>query len=319
MYIGRLSMRRNIVIICIIIVVFIMTPGLIFDIFLDRDIENISKYKSLDGKRINVLNKDGIEIYKLAVEDFLPLTVAKQVAVSSDDEYIKLYTVLMRTYICEYMGDSEMIDTTSLALPYVTYEEMEDAWGGSFYANLGKYQKAAEATKCECIFCNNELIVPYFHEASSGKTRNGNESESLKEYEYLKSVDSDDKEAVGFSQKEKFEKNDFYKRLKDYRDTIILSEDNPLESVSIVERDSAGYVKTIQVGSTLLSGDEFMACFDLKSPQFLIDEEGKDIIITTSGIGNGYGLSLFGAKGMINQGKTYREILNYYYNMIEIR
>lgn len=311
-------MKNNVIYVCIVIAVFVCTPVILFDIFLNRDIEDISKYKTSDDRCIEVLNKDGDALYKLSVEEFLPLTVAKQIAVFEDEEYIKLYTVLMRTYILSCMGDDEKIDTASLALPYVTYDEMEEAWGGSFYDNFEKYENAVQKTSKICIVSDGKIVLPYFHEVSAGKTRNGSENEALKDLNYLKSVDSNDSESTEFINQYIFSSKEFYQKLKEYRDSIIISDENPLEVVSIVERDSAGYVKTIQVGSTLLSGDEFMACFCLKSSEFVIEEDGRDIIIRTTGVGNGYGLSLYGAKEMIKQGKTYNEVLNYYYNMIEL-
>ena len=38
----------------------------------------------------------------------------------------------------------------------------------------------------------------------------------------------------------------------------------------------------------------------------------------TKGLGHGYGLSIYGANEMAKEGKTYQEILSYYYSGIEI-
>ena len=40
--------------------------------------------------------------------------------------------------------------------------------------------------------------------------------------------------------------------------------------------------------------------------------------ITTKGFGHGLGMSQYGAQGMAQEGKTYREILKHYYTGIQI-
>ena len=60
-------MKNSIIYICIVIVAFVCTPVILFDIFLNRDIDDISKYKTSDDRCIAVLNKDGDTLYKLSV------------------------------------------------------------------------------------------------------------------------------------------------------------------------------------------------------------------------------------------------------------
>ena len=86
----------------------------------------------------------------------------------------------------------------------------------------------------------------------------------------------------------------------------------------MTEREESGYVKTIQVGNSSVSGEEFRKVFSLNSACFYIREIDGRVRIVTKGLGHGYGLSIYGANEMAKEGKTYQEILSYYYSGIEI-
>lgn len=51
----------------------------------------------------------------------------------------------------------------------------------------------------------------------------------------------------------------------------------------------------------------------LKSSCFQVRREGTDFVFSGSGLGHGVGLCQWGAKGMAEQGKDFREILGYYF------
>ena len=51
---------------------------------------------------------------------------------------------------------------------------------------------------------------------------------------------------------------------------------------------------------------------------FYIREIDGRVRIVTKGLGHGYGLSIYGANEMAKEGKTYQEILSYYYSGLEI-
>lgn len=90
------------------------------------------------------------------------------------------------------------------------------------------------------------------------------------------------------------------------------------EQVQIGERDAAGYVLSIKLGENEMTGEEFREKFELPSSYFSIQEEGKKIRIVTKGIGHGYGLSQNTAQKLAEEGKTYAEILNYFFQGTEL-
>ena len=96
-----------------------------------------------------------------------------------------------------------------------------------------------------------------------------------------------------------------------------LTAEDWVNTLVVTEREESGYVKTIQVGNSSVSGEEFRKAFSLNSACFYIREIDGRVRIVTKGLGHGYGLSIYGANEMAKEGKTYQEILSYYYSGIE--
>jgi stage II sporulation protein D len=57
----------------------------------------------------------------------------------------------------------------------------------------------------------------------------------------------------------------------------------------------------------------------LKSTWFDARRQGDRYVFDGRGFGHGVGLNQWGAHAMAQQGKTYREILNFYYTDVEIQ
>ena len=83
--------------------------------------------------------------------------------------------------------------------------------------------------------------------------------------------------------------------------------------LQIVEKDAAGYVKQIQIGVDLYSGEEVRCRLNLPSACFEYEIQNNKILFTCYGEGHGVGLSLYGANAMAESGKTWQEILLWYF------
>ena len=97
----------------------------------------------------------------------------------------------------------------------------------------------------------------------------------------------------------------------------ILGLDN-LNEIQILERNNSGRVEKVQIGNKIFSGVELRNMLGLRSTDFEIIKDNNIITITTKGYGHGVGMSQYGAKGMAEQGYSYREILNHYYTNVNI-
>jgi stage II sporulation protein D len=57
---------------------------------------------------------------------------------------------------------------------------------------------------------------------------------------------------------------------------------------------------------------------NLKSTLFDVTDDGDGLVFEGRGAGHGVGLCQWGAKGMAEEGKSYRDILGFYYPGAEI-
>ena len=75
----------------------------------------------------------------------------------------------------------------------------------------------------------------------------------------------------------------------------------------------AGYVRSVVVCGTEVSGTKLRAALGLRSACFAIAYANGVFTITTYGYGHGVGLSQYGAKAMAEAGSSWQQILQHYY------
>ena len=145
--------------------------------------------------------------------------------------------------------------------------------------NYGIYQEAAQAAGEILTWKNEARCVPY-HQVSSGHTRSGEEVLHDSSYGYLVSVESFlDRNAEDFLQTFEYPE-DFQK------------------NISIVSKDSSGYVMEVRVGEELMSGEELRRQLELPSSSFSVKKTNGKLRILCKGTGHGLGLSQYGASVM---------------------
>ncbi|MFP3156134.1 SpoIID/LytB domain-containing protein [Lachnospiraceae bacterium ZAX-1] len=203
--------------------------------------------------------------------------------------------------------------------------ELLDLWGkDGFTENYQTLVEAIESTKGQTIMFQQEYIDAAFHAVSAGKTRSAKEALGREELSYLDIVESfDDIPSVEFLKVVFYEKPEFIAKILKKWDNEDIKEvedtqENLMEKIKIVERDSAEYVTQIQIGSEIGTGEEFRDAFGLNSSCFYIAEVEGSIRIVTKGLGHGLGLSQYGGNQLAKSGKKYEEILQYYYKNIDI-
>lgn len=252
-------------------------------------------------------------ISRMDLDEYLIGAVAAAADASYEDEMLKAQAVIARTYAMNILGARKSIDAHELNLAYLSPEAMKGMLGDSYEQVHGRISSAVLSTSGECLYYSGRLISPLFFKCSSGRTRSA-EDVFGSPVPYLISVDSGaDKDAPGFTAEQSFSLEAFISSMQKYDRNFFASAESLPSSVQIVEKDGAGYVKTIQVGNLSLSGDDLRYLLGLNSACFTVRINGSQIIFTTSGAGHGVGLSQYGANSMAQSGKNYKEILSYYY------
>lgn len=308
---------KNILFKTTIIVAFCLLFPTALTLFINGKEKSSLPQSQNSGRTIIVKTKS--QTYKMDMEEFIPCILANQLNVNCPTEAIKSQAVILRTYILYHMDDNTTINADKLNLSYTLYDDLKNIVGEDFSTYYTTLKNAVAETDGETIKYNDELIIPYFHSISAGKTRNGQEALGSSEYPYLISKEcADDTSSQDYLTITYMEKADFINILKEHRNDIQLNEENPLENTQVLSRCSAGYVSSIQIGDNTFTGDEIQMYFSLKSPFFEFENFEDQIRIICKGNGHGLGLSIFGATKMAEKGSTYKDILSYYYTDVTI-
>ena len=163
------------------------------------------------------------------------------------------------------------------------------------------YEDAVENTEGKVLLVDGKLdLVPY-HEISGGTTRDGETVFGNSEYKYLKSVDSS------------ADKNS-----PDYFSSTYISERQLPKELEIKERDSAGYVLSLQADDKILEGEMFALGMGLPSSNFSIQKTGSKVRFLCRGKGHGLGFSQYGGNELAKDGSLWEEILEEYFPEMEI-
>ena len=68
-----------------------------------------------------------------------------------------------------------------------------------------------------------------------------------------------------------------------------------------------------------MTGREVREALGLRSANFSVEKQGDSFVFITLGYGHGAGMSQYGASFLAEEGMTYKEILEYYYQGISFQ
>lgn len=236
--------------------------------------------------------------------------LAKEIPYTYEYEAIKAQAVVIRTYIARRMLGIQ----TKGTLEGYTEEEMKNVWGEDYSEIYATYKEAVNETKNEIILYNNEPIEAIYHKASGGKTRTAKDVYDV-DIPYLKSVTS---EGDMVTKQIELQKSEIVAKLQEVYPDIIIDASTMENQIQIVEKDEAEYVKSIQIGNVIIKGEEFRKILGLPSSNFKVFNHNNSLVFDVSGIGHGAGLSQNGANELAKSGKTYLDIIKYYYKDVVI-
>lgn len=231
------------------------------------------------------MNGESIEAsqYDTALDDYCIGILAKEVTSDYEDEMLKAQAVIVRTTV---YSELQELDKKNLDKP-----DLDSAW----YQRLKNIWKETEG---QVVLYNDELALVPFHQLSNGRTRSGKEVLGSEDYPYLQVKDCE--KDIG-------------------ADLQMQTQVIQLASAEIVSTDSAGYVTEVKVGEETCSGDSFRDTYQLPSSCFELQKFDGKIRVITRGVGHGLGMSQYMANEMAKEGKSYEEILQYFFEGTEIR
>lgn len=280
---------------------------------ISEEVEQITEIDEEETIVVSVDRSETNEVENVPLEDYVFSVVAAEMPAHFAEEALKAQAVAARTYVVKKIQQDggEIQDTTNDQV-YKNEKELKEQWQGDFEANRQKIKEAVHATKNEIMVYEDELITPTFFSMSNGYTENA-EDYWGESYPYLQSVESKWEESVpSFAEQETFT----WSELNEQLGVDVRAGETPAIQI---ERTDSNRVKQIQVKDKQFTGKEVREKLHLRSSDFTIVQHGDNYMFTTKGYGHGVGMSQYGANGMAAEGKTYADILHYYYQDIELK
>ncbi|QTN00841.1 stage II sporulation protein D [Sediminibacillus dalangtanensis] len=280
--------------------------------------EQVSLKKEDSPFAVKVYRSNTEEVETVPLEEYVTHVVASEMPAEFELEALKAQALAARTYIVNHLTldpdenpkGADVTDTVQHQV-YKNEEELREIWSSDYTWKMKKIVEAVAETKGEIVTYENQPITPAFFSTSNGYTE---DSENYWEGElpYLRSVASPwDKESPKYLDQQIF-------TTAEVEEALGIKIDNNAAAAAEIERTKSQRVASITIGGKSFSGREVREKLELRSSDFEVEQKKDHLIFTTKGYGHGIGMSQYGANGMAKEGKTYKQILQYYYKGADI-
>ena len=276
------------------------------------------------GVQLAVKNGDAVEI--MALDVYLQGVVRGEMPASFELEALKAQAAAERTYIYYQLAagrkeahpNADVCTDPSCCNAWLSGEAAREKWGGDFDGWESRIEEAVAATDGQVALYDGQPILAVFHSSSAGKTAGAGDVWSG-DMPYLRSVDSPEGEETvpNYYSAAEFTAAEAKALLAQAHPELTFS-GGPDKWFGAVEKDESGRVGTVEVCGAPLRGVEVRRIFSLRSACFTIDAAADRVTFRVTGYGHGVGMSQYGANELARQGRTWQEILLWYYADIAI-
>lgn len=245
------------------------------------------------GNQVQAINYVDLEQYLYSV-------VGGEMPASWPQEALKAQAIAARSYVLYHRQRNRNprydIGRTTLWQVY-----------GGLAKEAQSTQAAVRATQDQVLTYNGEIIEAVFHSSSGGHTENVEDVWS-QPVPYLRGVQDFDAGAPVYQWTQTLSIGDLARSFPEI---------GRLRRISPRRTTPRGRVQEMQLegdlGSRVVSGDDFRRLFDLRSTLFSVALSGNSLQINGRGFGHGIGMSQWGAHNLARQGYSHRQILGHYY------
>ena len=310
----------------IVILVVVILPFIIIKSFVSVKDDKLEDKK---GQSIKLYISKSKQIKEIGFEDYIRGVVAAEMPASYDIEALKAQAVAARTYAWNKIlnrnkkehPDADLCSNPAHCQAWISKEDALKKWTFSKkYVYWEKITLAVKSTAGEMVYYKEELANPLFHANSGGHTEDAENVWGGSPVPYLKGVPSPGEEkASQFKSEKEFNFKEFINILKKESGDFQINQNKLDKEIVIKGRTAGGRVKELQIGNKRFRGTEIRKFFDLKSANFLFSVKDQKVIFKVKGYGHGAGMSQCGANAMAVKGKTYKEILEYYYTGVTVK
>lgn len=252
-----------------------------------------------DKERFIIKMTDAKTEQEIPLEDFLVGALSANIDAAYEEETLKAQAVLLRGNCLLKMNGESTVEYEELDMAYINVEQMQMLWGNDFREKYKRIRQAVKDTQGVVAMCKNTILNGNFHAMSAGKTRSGEENFTDASYNYLQSVACDKNiEHVAFVQE------------RTVKNTLV-------NELTVLERDSAGYVRKAMLNGKETGGEEVREALGLASSNFEVSKEENEIIVRTKGIGHGFGFDqCYANYKAVNESADYMALISYFFKEV---
>lgn len=281
----------------LILIILFLLPISICSFLLKKKAVFFSEKPKHNTVIINVKEKN---LY-LDLENYVIGVVAGEMPALFQDEALKAQAVAARSYVLSKEKDGNYVVSASTSdQVFLTSYEMKEKWQEDYDEYYNKILNAVKKTTGEVLTKDNKILKAFYFSMSNGYTEN---SKDVFGEDLTQSVESPFEASLSnFEIVKEFSKNELLEKL---------GVDNlNIENQQISETK---HTSSIIIGGKEFSGIEVRKLLNLRSTDFEIKQVGENFNIITRGYGHGVGMSQYGANELAKSGKSYKDILAYYY------
>ena len=273
--------------------------------------------------QVKVKLADG-RVETMAMDDYLWGVVAAEMPAAFESEALKAQAVAARTYTLTKLErttdahpEADLCTDVNCCQAYRTKEDAAASWGENAQMYTDKIAAAVADTDGVAVLYEGKPIQAVFFSSADGRTVDAVEVWG-NSVPYLTGVDSPEGEEVpNYHSTVTLTVEEFRTAFLAQYPGADLSGD-PSGWFSNTVSNSAGGVSSMDVGGVTVSGQDLRTLFSLRSTSFTVSAGAEGVIFSVTGYGHGVGMSQYGANALAQEGKSYEEILKWYYTGVEV-
>jgi stage II sporulation protein D len=279
-----------------------------------------AEYVFTDDQITVRVSTDG-HVTNMTMRQYLVGVVAAEMPASFNMEALKAQAVAARTETLYHImlfksdchPDADVCSDPACCQAYKNDDELIEKWGEVYGEYIDKITEAVESTDGECLTFENAPIQAVFHSSSAGQTADSGEVWAYS-LPYLISVQSPETAAdvPNYVSSVTVSLSDFKETVIRFYPSAVFPKDKSKWVTDITYTDSKR-ISALKLGGVTVTGTALRSMFGLRSTAASIKLNDKNVIFTTTGYGHGVGMSQYGANAFASEGKTYKEILSWYY------
>ena len=265
--------------------------------------------------------QDGDTTEQMTLERYLTGVVRGEMPASFEMEALRAQAAAERSYVYYQLAagrkdahpDADFCTDHTCCSAYLSETAAREKWGGDFAPWNTRVEQAVSDTDGQVVLYNGRPILSVFHSSSAGRTAAAGDVWSG-DLPYLVSVDSPEGEETvpNYYSTVTFTAAEAKEKLLAAHPELKLS-GTPDRWFGAAAENGSGRVETVSVGGTDIEGTELRRIFGLRSACFTVAADSESVTFRVTGYGHGVGMSQYGANQLAREGKTWQEILEWYY------